>query len=79
MVLVALAFVLYVRWSGRMEAYCYEKAIEVIGGEDNWSKKLVQESEPKQYPHLEMITQGLNEEVKCEKDPETIKKFKGWF
>lgn len=64
-----------------MEVYCQKKALDAIGGENNWGKLV--DAQPSEYPYIGgkggQITTGFREQLKCEHDPETLKKFQGWF
>lgn len=81
LLLAAAIFFIYMRWSFRVEDYCHQKAVEIIGGEDNWAKTLLP-AQPDEYPYVGkggMIAPGFREQLKCEGDPNIQRRFKEWF
>ena len=71
-------FVLFMNWSFKVNEYCQKKAEVIVGS--RWNETLLpNEEEKKQFPDLDEISYGFREQLKCEHDPQTLEKFKGWF
>lgn len=71
-------FVLFMNWSFKVSEYCQKQTEAIVG--DRWTELLPpNEQEKKQYPDLDEISYGFREQLKCERNPQTLEKFKGWF